>query len=294
MTLCIAALCTGEKGSCVVFASDKRIETNISGGDIGLKIRTLPNGWMALAAGPVAQSDELLDLYDAYLLDQEITSDTAIEQLRIPARTLRKRLADSLTYRRVAMSHKNFLEHQKGGLTHDPYNQLAYEISQQQIESELILVGIIRDRFRLFLCRDGDIYSVSEFAVIGSGAGVAEPILYQRGLNSISNLKKALYVVYEAKKLGEAAPGVGRETIMGVRFLNKGEHGDEWDWHFVSIEGRSQLDRKFKQYGPRPVKDIDIRLETILPSMFEECEPNEKTDDSSATESAGQEAEDGV
>src|SRR4051794_39887818 len=107
MTLCIAARCIDfdlTTSPCVVIAHDTRIETNIAGAEIGFKFESLPGFWNALLAGPVDQTKELIEIFRVYLDENEIKLDSALEQLRIPIRTLRRRLADSLTHRRVSLS----------------------------------------------------------------------------------------------------------------------------------------------------------------------------------------------
>lgn len=143
MTLCIAARCLEEKTAkpCVVIAHDTRVETNVAGAEIGFKFERLPGFWGALLAGPIHQTQELTEIFSAYLAENQIKPESALEQLRIPARTLRRRLADSLTHRRVSLSYEEFLELGKEKLSPDVYSQLAYEISQQSIEAELILIG---------------------------------------------------------------------------------------------------------------------------------------------------------
>jgi 20S proteasome alpha/beta subunit len=298
MTLCIAARCmeAATLKSCVVIAHDRRIETSVAGAEIGFKFESLPRFWKALIAGPVNQAKELIEIFRVYLNENEINPDSALEQLRIPVRTLRRRLADSLTHRRVSLSYEEFLEMGKEKLSPEVYSQLAFDISQQSIEAELILIGAMDADFSIFLCQAGEITTCQDFAVIGSGSMVAEPILYQRELSAATDLPRALYVVYEAKRLGEISPGVGRETWMQVgsiddTVLNEktGRYEiEDVTWRWVDDARLEMIEKAFKQFGPKPIKGLQLPTVGLVRSRRSEKDKHEKADDSSASASAGQ------
>ncbi len=72
MTLCIAALCMGDKGMCIV-SSDAKVENNIAGCDYAMeKMRPISENWYCLMAGPVAECCELYDLYKEHVLWTEV------------------------------------------------------------------------------------------------------------------------------------------------------------------------------------------------------------------------------
>ncbi|MFL6352929.1 MAG: hypothetical protein ACJ74Z_13915 [Bryobacteraceae bacterium] len=101
---------------------------------------------------------------------------------------------------------------------------------------------------------------------------VAEPILYQRELGAFSTLQMALYAVYEAKRLGEISPGVGRETWMRVGSIDEvslSETGqlaiEGVTWRHVPEERLERLEEAFKQFGPKPIEGLQLRVDDLVP-----------------------------
>lgn len=104
----------------------------------------------------------------------------------------------------------------KNQLPEDLYRQTAYDITCQRIEAELILIGRVGGRFCLFTCIAGEVTACPHFAAIGSGAPIASSVLFQREHVFYRAVPLALYVVYEAKRLAEIAPGVGKLTSYAI------------------------------------------------------------------------------
>ncbi len=252
-------------------------------------------GWLvALLAGPRHQAHELVEIYRAYLSANPIRAESAVEQLRVPLQTLRRRMAESLTQKRVALTYAEFIDIGKDKLAPEVHSQLAYEISQQTVEAELILIGAIEDRgaFSLFLCRNRDVIACDDFAAIGSGAMVAEPILYQRALRELSSpLEKAMYVVYEAKRLGEISPGVGEATVIEIGTMNLKETDPaKIVWHFAGSRFVEPLEKAFRRFGPRPINEL--QLSGILKSALSLVRNARKNDSGSAEDGGKEETED--
>ena len=74
------------------------------------------------------------------------------------------------------------------------------------------------------------------------------------------SLGRSIYAVWEAKKLSELSPKVGRETIMLVcdrsSIRNKNPK-------FLSARGDEFLDAQYETYGPR-----DVPKDFTLPEGF--------------------------
>jgi hypothetical protein len=265
MTLCMAALCEdhspvalAELGSYlgrsrVAVACDYRIEVDIASAETEVKFEKLHDHWLALMAGRVDQARELMGLYAGLFASEDVTTINSLEMLRRPPRLLRERLADTFTHTQHAMSYHEFLTNGKGQLPEDIHRQTTYAISLQQIEADLILIGYIGEttpKFRLFTCAGGEVTACSNFAVIGSGTSIASSVLYQREHISYRSVQAALYTLYEAKKLAEIAPGVGKITsyfLLGPP--KEGAACVSQDW--VSENGERFLNRQFRRFGPR-------------------------------------------
>jgi hypothetical protein len=66
-----------------------------------------------------------------------------------------------------------------------------------------------------------------------------------------------IYNVYEAKKLGEIADGVGKRTSIIV-FSPPENPGETVGMHSVNQAGREYLDGKYEEFGLKPVKNIEF------------------------------------
>ena len=160
----------------MVFCADKRVESDTGSAEIEEKIRWISDRWYVLAAGPLDETQELIEIYRAHLKQASIDTGSVLEELRIPPRILRRRMAEALIHQRVALSYEEFLEVGKDQLQEEVYRQLAYDVTQQRIDAELLLVGYVPrvdtkkvSNFEAYLCRSGDIFSRRHFAAIGSG-----------------------------------------------------------------------------------------------------------------------------
>lgn len=257
MTLCIAAETNGLFGDQrVVVGFDWRIETQTASSQVGFKFEVLSDNWIALLAGPLVQARELTLKYSVLLRADEdsLTEGNVLEYLRGPAFEIRKSLAEAYTRSTAAMSYEDFLEHGESMLPEDLRRQIAFDISKQRVEAEVILVGWVESGFEIFQILDGNVTRSSDFATIGSGSHVAEVTLYRHEQNSLKDLGQTLYAVYEAKRLGEISPGVGTATSIGILFHNEKGVGFE----FASDDDKAFLERQFRRFGPKAVKYMGL------------------------------------
>lgn len=269
MTLCIAALCrdynepaihhTGKP--CVIVATDFRIETETAGAETEYKVDFLSDNWVAVFAGPVSQARELLTLYGEALHSHAVTKQNCVNLLREPQRQLRRRMADSLTHALHSISYEEFLQSGKTWLPDDIYRQTSYQISAQQIAAELILIGYFAPgEFVLLKTQNGDVEQCSHFAAIGSGAEIAKSVLFQRAHKDYYPDWDTIYSVYEAKKLSEIAPGVGKMTsYMCLNEPDPSKKSVLDSYRICSREvGFPFLEKAFRRFGPKPVKTLNI------------------------------------
>ncbi len=263
MTLCIAALCdlkAREKTAIddvVVGCFDWRIETGTSSAQTAFKFSKLNKRWAVMMAGPLAQARELSNMYKAFLNSEgdSITNVNVLEKLREPSIRFRQSLASAYTQSTVAMPYDAFLRDGKTQLPEDLFRQISYDIAQQKLEAELILIGLLGRHFRIFECFAGEVHEAEDFAVIGSGKTIAESALYQREQSDIRSLSLSIYAVFEAKRLGENAPGVGTKTTTVIIHRDS---ENNLDYELVTSAGKNFLEKQFERFGPRKVVDFEI------------------------------------
>jgi hypothetical protein len=118
----------------------------------------------------------------------------------------------------------------------------------------LILIGIVKGTFQLYKLQRGSITECSNFAAIGTGAIIAEPVLYQRELQIYTDAERAVYIVYEAKRLGETAPGVGKRTNL---FLLSNKDG-AIKVKPLSDLGHAFMEKQFRRFGPREITRLNL------------------------------------
>lgn len=279
MTLCIAANALGGGLSFgdmdrVVVAFDWRIETDSAGAETGFKLQSLGRQWAALISGDVQDAVELCRQYSAFLIQHEdITSTHLLEYLNTPIRCFRYAMAESLIQSKLAMTYDEFLNHGREQVPMDLRRQIASEIAWQQCPVQLILIGVVDGRLVVAKSHNFEIRRCEDFAVIGSGSAIAEANLYQRKHSCLCSLGDTIYSVYESKRLGEIAPGVGRETSLFV--LNRDDRGSilRQPW---SRGDKKVLEKQFKRYGPRLLKNLDLPPDIMAHEQLMEREQQQR------------------
>lgn len=242
--------------------SDSMISTDWTGAEHGYKMVPLEHNFMALTAGPVDRIRELIELYRksmAEVMPMAFTKAKALECFRKPLGQLKRRLAEAHLQARIGIGYDDFLREGQNQLPPDLFSELFRDIHAFTSGVELIIVGcfgnpalgIFNSDYGPIIYRvSGDTVSeVDHFACIGAGAVIAESSLYNREHASHNPIDETLYAVYEAKRLGEKAPGVGRKTMMSVMQWPKG--GAELT--VISIVSPEKLDRHFMRLSPQKI-----------------------------------------
>jgi hypothetical protein len=264
MTLCIAAPCGGAASSNVVLAFDWRVETEVASSETTIKWMPLSRHWSAMISGPLMQCKELMATYSEFLTTQQdaLTNDNACEMLSRPLKRIRHKLADELVHARLAISFEEFKQRGKEALTTDVRRSVLNEIMGQWVESEFILIGpsFNPQGLTVYKTHNVSVGRCADFAAVGSGAPQAEAVLYERQQNIFHDVNTTLYNVYEAKRYGEKAPGVGKKTSMAII-----SHDPEaYTYAVVTDAGFKVLSRYYRRFGPRPTSGITIPSECLL------------------------------
>jgi hypothetical protein len=105
----------------------------------------------------------------------------------------------------------------------------------------------------VFVVDGDDVRTCSQtFATNGSGAFIAETVLYQRKQYGGLHLDHTLYNVYEAFKLATgAAPGVGTEFSIGI--ASPSNNKSRMEHQFINDDGKKILEKAFQKFGPRNI-----------------------------------------
>jgi ATP-dependent protease HslVU (ClpYQ) peptidase subunit len=268
MTLCIAALCRDEGDNYVVLSSDKRVETSTAGDESEIKVRYLTLRWTSLVAGTLHVARELADRYAQHLASVQdiLTQDNAHEELYVPLAEMRESLREQLLQKNLSVSLSDYRKHGREWFSEDVQRQMDYDLAQVEFDAQLLLVGLVGSDLHVYRVHAQNhlIERCERFAAIGSGANVAEMVLYQRQHSPFWTLPRTLYAVYEAQRIGQIAPGVGRETHQYVLSYDP----DKQTMYPIILfpNARTFLDEQFEALGPRP---IPLELKLPFGSLFD-------------------------
>jgi hypothetical protein len=270
MTLCIAAVCDDRHKAdpkIVLCADMEREMEGIGASETEDKLGFVRTGWPTLSAGTITKADDLRQVYAEYLAAHftEITEFNLKDQLRIPAHTQKERLVDEYLRQTYAFNREYFFGPGSTALPHPFVSTVTENISRIKLDSSLIIAGFLNETDfssgkaspRPFLAVVEEVTDVSgaqeyvkleyEFAAIGSGQYTALSSLYRREQDSTNSLRRSLYKVYEANRLSENVPGVGKKYIA-VYVLHSDGHVEE-----LTKEGYDYLSDRYDEFGPQKI-----------------------------------------
>jgi hypothetical protein len=262
VTLCIAAKTFDSYGKelmepSVVTCCDHLIETPTAKADIGSKCWMVSPDWEVMMAGTFPLAVELVHIYEQHLKNSTDDGTATIEKLRVPIDIFRKRAAQRFTQSRYAVSREEFMENGRAWFGEQLFREALLDmrsyVEQEEKQVQLLLVGNDGEGFlAIYKYSCGELWECDGFAAIGSGETIAEAALYLRGIVETHPLAYVAYAVYEAKRLGEITPGVGRLTTMSVVDLI-GDDEEHLRSRYVSSAGLGFLGGQFcDKYGLRP------------------------------------------
>jgi hypothetical protein len=177
----------------------------------------------AVYSGPTTTAQEIFRLYKRRLKDAVVSDDTIYALLRDTMDEFRQRV-----HARAHMTYKS-----------PPV--------------ELLIFGFIESNPRIYYVsqKTGRVREQEYKYAIGSGSYAAQALLDWRGLSDTWTLDKTLYSLYEAKKISEAGPPVGKKATM-LGFLEP--LGDlSFMMTPISRTDLTLLDAALAQFGPRPI-----------------------------------------
>ena len=224
MTVCIAVLCKGVASgkSIIVGASDRML----TAGDIEFeppqtKIYLLSKEVVVMAAGG---SEAQFTLFSQ--TRQDIQAEGVSDVGEIASRyaqhfaAYRREQAESALLAPMGLDAESFIKRQRE-LPYDVSSRLIGELRAFKLGIDAIIAGVDGTGHHLYVVDDPGRASCHDsvgFAAIGYGEWHALSQFMFKGYTKDWAFPRALLQTYSAKKRGEVAPGVGRETDMFVIF----------------------------------------------------------------------------
>ena len=277
MTLCIAAACwEAEEEPRIIICSETRVESGWAGANIAHKHAWITPHWQALMAGELSKAEDFAATCTETLKAGVFSSENIFDRLNEASAKHKAKLCERLIQTRLGMSYERFLTQGAQELTAELRNRLLYEVQDLNFGCSLIVFGFIEDDpFPSIFCidEDGEVIRRQNFAAIGTGAVIAEAVLYQREQQNVDNIPTTLYNVFEAAAISEKskAPGVGETRTFGLvapsPSVNK--------INVVSMTGFETLailKKYFEEYGPKSITDVS-KLSVKCFQRLSACEP---------------------
>lgn len=269
MSLCICAASIEPRPSqrflvpdpTIVLCSDTRGETTTSSSEQMRKQVDLPWGFHALLAGsslPIAR--EIADLFGDCLNERPPSNARQVlKTLRRGLALYKREIAEFHLESRLGITYQEFRSTGRNTLPEDLNKEIYRELKDYRSGAELLVVGFVPTINGggwpvMYKVQDDEVWACEHFGVIGSGTDIGESALYYRQQMIFNILNQTIYNVYEAKRLGENAPGVGRQTEMTIlRAISDGSPQVE----VVTRFGIEFLQKQFSKYGPQSTEGLE-------------------------------------
>lgn len=218
MTICIGAIC--EKRGKAVFASDRMVtsrQLSIEFEHDEPKFETLTNKCVALVAGETLPPTELFRTARTEIQDSPRIGEIAnvvegnFQKMRM------KRVEDRFLKPR-GLTMQNFLQAQRV-MNANVVLRLDRQIETTKLNVTILIIGADMDGAHIYQVIDpghAECFDKLGFHAIGTGLPHAISTFISYRFTPQVTLKRAVYVVYEAKKNAEKAPGVGKATDVGI------------------------------------------------------------------------------
>lgn len=269
MTVCIAAICKGPNGDCIVGASDRMLSTDSSTFEPATsKIWQLTSSIYALFAGATDLQIELLRSVSLEVNERVRASPERwllVEEVADLYRrfhdALRAVHAERSILLPIGLTTQKFIsgEHKLSSAIADEF---LYSLQRFRLEgTQTIFAGVDTTGAHLVLWdgaelsfRDG-----SGFVAIGSGCSQAEASLMTDRQSRLRLFDETVVLVHSAKKRAETSLGVGRDTDMisiGPR-LGENFYINNWAGGKVMTELDRQFDRRIA--SERRASEREIR-----------------------------------
>lgn len=241
MTICIGAICEERKKA--VFALDRMLtsrELSLEFEHDERKIDEISDTCVALTAGEALAPTKLFRDVKAKISKTSSIAEICDITTEVFRQYKMKRVEEKF-FKPRDLTIEKFYQIQKS-LVPEVVMRLERAIETEHFGVHILLLGVDRDGGHIYNIVDpgtSECHDKIGFDAIGSGLPHAVSTFVDYNYAPNLNLKKALYVVYEAKKGAERAPGVGTITDMGIV--------DEKGIKYLSLNELNGLQRIFEK-----------------------------------------------
>jgi hypothetical protein len=222
MTVCLAALC--EEGKAVVLVADKMVGKVYVEAELQIsKLQLIhPHWFLMMSADDISPLFDLADrARDELAPTKDAPLETVMEVLQRNYEVIRMKRAEAVYLKPIGWTIERFT---REGHTLPNYETIQFDLAGYELRVEVLIAG-----FDKKLTPPGKIFTMASankgiparcdipaFAAIGSGATVAEYMMFYRDVHQMLPVRAAVYYALEAKYFGEQASGVGGGTDLYV------------------------------------------------------------------------------
>lgn len=218
MTICIGAIC--EKRAKAVCASDRMITSRqllIEFEHNEPKFEILTKKCLALTAGEALPPTEIFRKARTEIQDSPRIAEIAVAIEKNFASARMKRVED-LHFKPRGLTLQNFIQAQRV-MNPNVVLRLDRTVETTKMNLQVLIVGVDMDGGHLFQVVDpghAECFDRLGFHAVGSGLPHAVSTLITYNYTPQVSLKEATYIIYEAKRNAEKAPGVGKAIDMAI------------------------------------------------------------------------------
>lgn len=226
MTICVGAVC--DNGDKVVVVSDRMVTAehlSIEFEGQESKIIKLTNSCVAMTAGSALIHDEIFGAAKSEVNSGSITLiPQIIDKLKKAFVNERKKRFEESILKPRNMTLDEFYGGAQRRLDPTISMRLDRELENAKLNLEIIIAGVDQSGGHVYCLLDPGVaqcFNALGFCGIGSGYPHSMYSLIFGNFNPRTTVNKAAYLVYEAKRKSESAPGVGENMDMAIIDKNK-------------------------------------------------------------------------
>jgi hypothetical protein len=128
------------------------------------------------------------------------------------------------------------------------FKQALLRLGRDHSDAQLLISGFVENEPRIIYLNEQGLLISQSFLAIGSGEGVAQAMLTWRKVTRDTLFDEAIHYVYEAKRIAEAVPSVGKNTTILVL---QSRRDKELVVRELSGDSIDELQNQFDTIGPQ-------------------------------------------
>jgi len=216
VTICIGVIC--DSGKKAIVAADRMVTArglSIEFEGEERKIIPLSDSSVAMTAGDALIHAEILGNAKAEIRSKSVSQvPQIVEMVKESFVEERKKRFEEKALRPRGITLEEFYGGRQRGLDANIIMRLDRQLEDAKLDLQVIVAGVDQNGGHVYALVDpgtAQCFNGLGFCGIGSGYPHAMSVLIFNNFNPSLPLNRAVYLVYEAKRRSESAPGVGRE-----------------------------------------------------------------------------------